>query len=332
MLKTKLSYNIQYKYILDNRKGKTMPLPIVLWGAAAALGATGVFKGAKAVGNMKEAKEIGEAAEKKYDKAIDKLEEYKISTNVKLEELGRLKLSVFTEQIKHTVDVIKQSKDANSKLENFGSSISVDELKEMEKMVLNSLKLESGLLSGASGGALAGFGAYSSVGLLASASTGTAISGLSGVAASNATLAWLGGGSIASGGFGMAGGMLALGGIVAGPALAIGGFMLASKAEIALTKAMEYSAEVDDAVAELKLVRTILKGIQKNADEIIYTLNQLVERFELMKVNDNSDPEAFKQMIVNTKILKELLDCKIIDDEGSPIKNIKHTCQGFLKI
>ena len=332
MLKTKLSYNIQYKYILDNRKGKTMPLPIVLWGAAAALGATGVFKGAKAVGNMKEAKEIGEAAEKKYDKAIDKLEEYKISTNVKLEELGRLKLSVFTEQIKHTVDVIKQSKDASSKLENFGSSISVDELKEMEKMVLNSLKLESGLLSGASGGALAGFGAYSSVGLLASASTGTAISGLSGVAASNATLAWLGGGSIASGGFGMAGGMLALGGIVAGPALAIGGFMLASKAEIALTKAMEYSAEVDDAVAELKLVRTILKGIQKNADEIIYTLNQLVERFELMKVNDNSDPEAFKQMIVNTKILKELLDCKIIDDEGSPIKNIKHTCQGFLKI
>ena len=332
MLKTKLSYNIQYKYILDNRKGKTMPLPIVLWGAAAALGATGVFKGAKAVGNMKEAKEIGEAAEKKYDKAIDKLEEYKISTNVKLEELGRLKLSVFTEQIKHTVDVIKQSKDASSKLENFGSSISVDELKEMEKMVLNSLKLESGLLSGASGGALAGFGAYSSVGLLASASTGTAISGLSGVAASNAILAWLGGGSIASGGFGMAGGMLALGGIVAGPALAIGGFMLASKAEIALTKAMEYSAEVDDAVAELKLVRTILKGIQKNADEIIYTLNQLVERFELMKVNDNSDPEAFKQMIVNTKILKELLDCKIIDDEGSPIKNIKHTCQGFLTI
>ncbi|CAG0924267.1 unnamed protein product, partial [Notodromas monacha] len=100
----------------------------------------------------------------------------------------------------------------------------IDELKEMESMVLNSLKLEAGLLAGTTGGALAGFGAYSSVGLLASASTGTAISGLSGVAATNATLAWLGGGSLASGGFGMAGGMIALGGIVAGPALAIGGF------------------------------------------------------------------------------------------------------------
>ena len=77
MLKTKLSYNIQYKYILDKRKRKNMPLPIVLWGAAAALGATGVFKGAKAVGNMKEAKEIGEDAEAKYDAALNYLENKK---------------------------------------------------------------------------------------------------------------------------------------------------------------------------------------------------------------------------------------------------------------
>jgi len=235
-------------------------------------------------------------------------------------------------EIKHTIDVIKKSKDAGGKLENFESSISIDELKEMEAMVLNSLKLEAGLLAGTTGGALAGFGAYSSVGLLASASTGTAISGLSGVAATNATLAWLGGGSIASGGFGMAGGMIALGGIVAGPALAIGGFMLASKAEEALTKAVDYAAQVDKAVAEIDMLGVVLKGIRKNVDEVTYTLNELVQRFEVMKVNDDSDPLAFKQMIANTKMLKDLLDCRIIDEEGSPIKNIKHTCQGFLTI
>ncbi|ENX46120.1 hypothetical protein F886_01560 [Acinetobacter sp. NIPH 542] len=309
-----------------------MPLPVILWGAAAALGATGVFKGAKAIGNLKEAKEIGNDAESKYGLALDKLEKKKEKTNSALEELGRLKLNIFTHQIKHTIDVIKKSKDAGGKLENFESSISIDELKEMEAMVLNSLKLEAGLLAGTTGGALAGLGAYSSVGLLASASTGTAISGLSGVAATNATLAWLGGGSLASGGFGMAGGMVALGGIVAGPALAIGGFMLASKAEEALTKAIEYAAEVDEAIEELDLLGTVLKGIQKNVKEVTYTLNELVQRFETMKVNDDSDPQAFKQMIANTKILKDLLDCRIIDEEGSPIKNIKHTCQGFLKI
>ncbi|MHA3093152.1 hypothetical protein [Acinetobacter brisouii] len=61
-----------------------MPLPIILWGAAAALGATGVFKGAKAVGNMKEAKEIGEDAEAKYDAALNHLENKKEETNAKL--------------------------------------------------------------------------------------------------------------------------------------------------------------------------------------------------------------------------------------------------------
>ena len=42
--------------------------------------------------------------------------------------------------------------------------------------------------------------AFAAVGTLASASTGTAISALGGAAATNATLAWLGGGTIAAGG------------------------------------------------------------------------------------------------------------------------------------
>jgi len=45
------------------------------------------------------------------------------------------------------------------------------------------------------------------------ASTGTAISSLSGAAVPKASLAWWGGGSLASGGFGMTGGMVVLGGI-----------------------------------------------------------------------------------------------------------------------
>jgi hypothetical protein len=66
------------------------------------------------------------------------------------------------------------------------------------------------------GGTMA-VGAWSLVTLFGSASTGAAISGLSGVAATNATLAWFGGGALAAGGAGMAGGMTVLGGIVAIP-------------------------------------------------------------------------------------------------------------------
>ena len=67
--------------------------------------------------------------------------------------------------------------------------------------------------------------------VLGTASTGTAISALSGVAATNAALAWLGGGSIAAGGAGVAGGHLVLamfgpiGGAIAG-ASAIGSVAL----------------------------------------------------------------------------------------------------------
>src|SRR5699024_12634359 len=55
------------------------------------------------------------------------------------------------------------------------------------------------------------------------------LSGLSGAAASNATLAWLGGGALSAGGYGVAGGTLVLGGVVAGPALAVGGLIMSDR-------------------------------------------------------------------------------------------------------
>ncbi|WP_225414170.1 hypothetical protein [Stigmatella hybrida] len=66
------------------------------------------------------------------------------------------------------------------------------------------------------GGSMA-VGSWALVTALGSASTGAAISGLSGVAATNATLAWFGGGALAAGGAGMAGGAAVLGGLFAIP-------------------------------------------------------------------------------------------------------------------
>jgi hypothetical protein len=68
----------------------------------------------------------------------------------------------------------------------------------MEKMGSFAASLAEGSAAGAVGGALTAFGAYSAAATFASASTGTAISTLSGAAASNATLAFFGGGSLAT--------------------------------------------------------------------------------------------------------------------------------------
>ena len=306
-----------------------MPIPLLLWGAAAALAATGVVKGAQASSNFDKAKEIGKDAEHNYYKASEALDADRNATQKGLETLGALKVSIFTDQIKYLVEAIKKGK---SKISDFDVKISADQLKEYDRLVLGSLAIERGLGSGAVGGALAAMGAYGAVGTLATASTGTAIAGLSGAAATNATLAWLGGGALSAGGFGMAGGMLALGGIVLGPALAIGGFMMASKAEEALSQAHAYDAEVDVAIEKMKILRTNLKGIRSNAAEMHNTLEELARRFDAVKVPDATNSKKFQRMIMIGKKLKEALDISIIESDGTAIAGLQLTCSGILNV
>lgn len=310
-----------------------MAIPILLWGAAAGLAATGVVKGVGAKNNMDEAKEIGEKAERRHKRRIKKLNQVRDKTNEKFIQLGELKVSIFNNQIKHIIELLHKShnKQTNSVLKDFYSTFSVTELKEIESLVATSLELGNNLGSSTIAGALAGFGAYSAVPLFATASTGTAISSLSGAAATNATLAWLGGGSLASGGFGIAGGTLALGGIVAGPALAVAGFMMASKAEKALTKAYEYAADVDEAIGQIDLIEEALHGLQKNADELQYTLQEMLKRFEAVRV-DSADDKNFRTMLDTGMALKNLMTIKIMNDDGSPIPNIQRQCEGYLSL
>lgn len=106
------------------------------------------------------------------------------------------------------------------------------------------------------GGAAAAYAVYGGVMALAAASTGTPIAALSGVAAYNATLAAIGGGSLAAGGFGMAGGAAILGGVVAAPILAIAGWAYASHAEKALEHAYTTQEQVNDAIEKMELAKT----------------------------------------------------------------------------
>lgn len=109
-------------------------------------------------------------------------------------------------------------------------------------------------MKGAGAGIASGSAAMFLVGNFAAASTGTAISTLSGAAATNATLAWLGGGSIAAGGGGIAAGTLALGGIIAIPALAVMGIFSNLAADKKIHEIKKY---------ELDAIRTI-DAIKKN--------------------------------------------------------------------
>jgi hypothetical protein len=303
-----------------------MPLPLipaVIGLASLVAGGYGVKKGFDAKEDLDRAKSIGYDAKERHEKAIASLEKERKKTNRHFVNLGKLKTQIFSHQIKLLVDEINKRKKSRSKLENYKESIEKLDLPHLEKMVLNSLEIETGLLSGATSGALAGLGAYGSVGMLASASTGTAIASLSGAAATNATLAWLGGGALSAGGLGMAGGTAILGGFVAGPAIAITGFMMASKAEEALTKARAYEADVDEKIAEIKGMQLILKGLQANTKEMTRTLQQLVPFFDEAANNLSSDEASFQRLLTIGRGLKDVLETSILEKDGSATKNLE---------
>ena len=308
-----------------------MPVPFIIGGVALALGATGLAKGAGALSDMSDAEDIGSRAERKHRKKLEEVDKARQNTNNELARLGKLKIDIFSNQMKHVVDVMVKSK---AKLEGFNEGVLDDQIPQLSNLVTNSLELEKGLASGLASGVLVGMGAYSSVGMLATASTGTAISTLSGAAATNATLAWLGGGSLAVGGFGMAGGTLVLGGIVTAPALAVMGFMAASKAEEALTEATKYSANIDLKVAKLDTVITVLEGINKSAKELQYALLKAVMIFEKeYKVDENANKEDIARMGAFVKILlKPLLNEPVIKNDGTAVEGILARYEGQLKI
>ena len=98
-------------------------------------------------------------------------------------------------------------------------------------------------------GAETAAGLFDAISAAGNASTGRAIASLSGTDASSATLAWLGGGSLAAGRIGVAGGTAALAGVVALPALiAIGGVLVWKGRK--LRKEAEAEAEKLDAAQQ----------------------------------------------------------------------------------
>ncbi len=308
-----------------------MPFPaLLLWGGAALAAGVGIKKGLDAKEDFDYAKRKGERAEEDYKKAKRRLEANREETQHVLEELGKLKVETFTHQIKHLVSVFQQKKNAHSSISGYDEKIFLEEMKNTEAMVEQSLEIEKGLGGAAIGGALSAFGAYGAVGALASASTGTAIAGLSGAAATNATLAWLGGGTLAAGGLGVAGGMVALGGIVLGPALAVGGFWMASKAEEAVNQAIDYAKDVEKAIAQMETVNVTMKGIRTAVAEQAAVIMELAERYEQVKVDSADDP-GFGRMLVIGKSLKDVLMVPVLQDDGTANPNISSECSGYLE-
>lgn len=162
------------------------------------------------------------------------------------------------------------------------------DIQELESVEMNaSTAAKTAAVSGiAASIALAGVpsATTAAVGALATASTGTAISTLSGAAATNATLAWLGGGSLAAGGGGMAAGAAVLSGITYAAtgvfALAAAGIVSSAYFSKKYTEATQYLEAVKKYRADARLGWQIISGINQRAMELESVTRELEKRMQ----------------------------------------------------
>lgn len=305
-------------------------------GIAAATGLTGIGSAAKGLDDKTKAKKIIEISNEKVAAARDELEIQRNNVSEALNELGVEKVNILEKDMKRFLNTFEKLKNVD-----FKDSLGLNEVKnlhidqkdfeELESLTNVAIDLAKGLTGGAALGTATAFGAYSAAGMYATASTGTAISTLSGIAAKNATLAFFGGGSIASGGLGMAGGTMVLGGLVAGPALMVTGLYTSVKAQEELDRALSNKAEADKTTAELKLLSLQCGAIRRRSYMFYMMLSrldtrfhELIEKMETIVDQEGIDYSAFnresKKTIAmcasNALSIKSILDTPILNGDG----------------
>ncbi|MDB1112039.1 hypothetical protein PUN49_13340 [Pseudomonas extremaustralis] len=258
-----------------------MPLPLILGAAALVSAAYGAKKGYDGYQKHSEADDIVNAAKARYADKKEAFDVQEKATNAALEALGREELEIgkkfddFKTLANDLLDKLNAGRQDKLKI-----NIPKHKLQNIESYSYTAVGVLGATAGAGIAGAAAGFAVYGGVMALGAASTGTAISSLAGVAATNATLAAIGGGSLATGGLGMAGGTAILGAAVAGPVLAIAGWAYDSHGDEALKNAHKADREVDSAITKLQKAQQQLSTTEDYAFDINDVLKSVYGQFD----------------------------------------------------
>lgn len=258
-----------------------MPLPLILGAAAAIAGAAGIGMGVRGAAKMKEAKEDIEWAREKHKENLERLEKSNKETCAAMDRLGSNEMDILA-SFKEFADLFATIKKRPVFKDIEVGGVKIPEFKSSE---IKDVSLNAAVLSGAlSGAALGTAGAYAASGAttaavaaFGTASTGTLISGLSGAAATNATLAALGGGSLAAGGGGMALGSMVLGGATLGVGLLVGGAIFSMAGSKISDQADEAKRQMWDAEEKIEKIRKYLNRLASTADKYNSSLLRVYE-------------------------------------------------------
>lgn len=270
-----------------------------------------------------DAKKITKNADRRKDDIKEELDDAKENTQNDIKNLGILKETTCSETISEFVKLYEVIGKVDLKPLKQNEALDYEsfqtDFKEMQVITTNIKEISTAVAGGALIGATAAFGAMGTAAIIGTASTGTAIGTLSGAAATNATLAWLGGGAVSAGGAGMTGGMVVLGGIALAPVLVFGMFLGTNKGKQVLNAAHNYSDEIDvlvekviTLIAELSQIRRgcyLMSGSIQGLDALMKVYNvemekiayRLEQRSAISKFIDPIKNKIFNVDILSTK-------------------------------
>lgn len=310
-----------------------MPIPFLFIAAGVGTGLLGVGKGIKAGIDQKEANDTNDAAEYKIEHAKERINTSRQNCGKSIDDLGNKKVAVLDGSIKTFILEFEKLNHVE-----LSESSGLNELQKMvlDKKTFSDLKELQGVATSLAGGLVSGalmaFGVCGTAGALATASTGTAVASLSGAAATNATLAFFGGGSLAAGGLGMAGGTAVLGGLVAGPALAVLGFVVGAKASKNLDAANANWAKAKEFEEEMKTAADLCNGIRRRStmfsrflirlqtifDPLVYEMTQIIEQKGTdFRTFSDDEKKCIASAMSLAGAIKAVLDTPILDEAGN---------------
>lgn len=306
-----------------------MPLPFIIGGIAAAAGVAGLGSGVHGGIKLKEANDTMKQAESIQNQAVKEFKcRNKECTSV-MDSLGKKELEILSsfDEFSNYIEKIQKRPEFKQYAKD-GICLPKYEAEELKKVSAGAGILLGGLggtAAGTAGGFAAAGATTSAVMALGTASTGTALSTLSGVAATNATLAALGGGSIAAGGGGIALGTAILGSATLGIGLLVGGIIfnatgtkLSEKADEAYRQASRTRNEVEKVCEHLNKLKKVATSYLEMLEKVdlqyrkrLGILDNIVNFSE--KTNWNDFTEKEKKLTENLELLVGLLHkmCKV---------------------
>ncbi|MER6438530.1 hypothetical protein ABT275_19565 [Streptomyces sp. NPDC001185] len=301
-------------------------IPIILIGVGVATGGSGVALGGKGAHDLKCSKDRLKEAGQDYERRLAQAKEALAATNTVLDALREQQRQAFVYVVVRMGDFLRRHERQVRESERLlvgGIDVTMTKMPGLRGLDVDAVAWIGAALVSAAAGAGAGAGITAAASSFGVASTGAAISGLTGAAAESATLAFLGGGSLVSGGGGMALGATALNFVTIGPALLVGGLVVKGRGAKAMTRARMFEAEIAVAIAELDETDAHLKGVDARAAELRELLTDLtfraleaLERLESEPFDPPRHAVRFQRAMTLVMAVRDVATTPIVDAEG----------------